>query len=364
MLLLQKGDGAILSIRSTTSGALCLLPCVYGHCHSCLLPIATDTLSSDRLSQPETTDHSQTVATYSSKLIRSLCVSRIESRTFNRRRTLLRAAAMTDTADSASALPAVSSLVNGDIRVLYPHISVYVRISLYIYKNTDKLAPVPMEEHEEGHSQDQGPDSACDFTETSSSEPQGGDENEEHHEESSDTTLVAEDKKEGSSEEGPTTSSADEQVEGESAGGTSEQAQEPGCIFCRIAKGQTDTELLHSDDDFVCFQDHRPQATHHYLVVSKAHIPSLKHLNSDHVPTIKRMAEIGKEVLCKQNGNLDDYRAGFHWPPFLMVQHLHLHVLAPESQLGFINRHIVFRKDSWVFTTAEASIEYLRSKTT
>ena len=144
---------------------------------------------------------------------------------------------------------------------------------------------------------------------------------------------------------------------------SADQPQEDGCIFCRIARGETDTELLHSDNDFVCFRDRQPQTPHHYLVIPKAHIPNLKFLSTAHIPTVRRMHEIGREVLRQQNGNLDDYRAGYHWPPFLMVKHLHLHVLSPESQLGFLARHVVFRKDSWVFTTPESSIEYLRNKT-
>lgn len=41
---------------------------------------------------------------------------------------------------------------------------------------------------------------------------------------------------------------------------------------------------------------------------------------------------------------------GFHWPPFHMVSHLHLHVIAPADQMGFIARNM-FRPNSMWFVS-------------
>ncbi|KAG7229440.1 hypothetical protein INR49_012831 [Caranx melampygus] len=74
------------------------------------------------------------------------------------------------------------------------------------------------------------------------------------------------------------------------------------------------------------------------------------------------MVEKGKEILQKNNvTDLNDVRFGFHWPPFCSVTHLHLHVLAPASQMGFMSR-LFYRLNSYWFITADQLIEHLISK--
>ncbi|KAG8582647.1 hypothetical protein GDO81_008146 [Engystomops pustulosus] len=134
------------------------------------------------------------------------------------------------------------------------------------------------------------------------------------------------------------------------------------CIFCRISNNQeSDSELLHSDDELACFKDIRPGAPHHYLVVPKTHVGNCKTLTSDHMQLVQKMMEVGKNVLQKNNvTHLEDTRMGFHWPPFCSISHLHLHVLAPASQLGFLSR-MIYRLNSYWFITADQLIERLQA---
>ncbi|KGL89277.1 Histidine triad nucleotide-binding protein 3, partial [Charadrius vociferus] len=104
-------------------------------------------------------------------------------------------------------------------------------------------------------------------------------------------------------------------------------------------------------EDLVCFRDIRPSAPHHYLVVPVEHMGNCKTLKAEHIPIVKRMMEVGKAVLQRNNFNdLNDVRMGFHWPPFCSISHLHLHVLAPASQLGFLSR-LMYRINSYWFIT-------------
>ncbi|XP_056331367.1 histidine triad nucleotide-binding protein 3 [Danio aesculapii] len=133
------------------------------------------------------------------------------------------------------------------------------------------------------------------------------------------------------------------------------------CIFCKILKGEMGTELLHSDETVSCFRDIHPGAPHHYLVVPSKHVGNCKSLNKEHVPLVEKMLETGKNILEKNNvTDLSDVRFGFHWPPFCSVTHLHLHVLAPVSQMGFMSR-LIYRLNSYWFVTADQLLQRLNS---
>ena len=141
------------------------------------------------------------------------------------------------------------------------------------------------------------------------------------------------------------------------------QLTNPNCIFCKIARKESPAEVVYEDSDYVCFVDRKPCSTHHYLVVPRQHIQDPRVLTSSHTPMVERMAEIGKQVLEERGGRLEEVRLGFHWPPFIFVKHLHLHVISPESAMGWINRNIVFRKDSYVFSSPAYMVNYLKKKT-
>ncbi|XP_051119371.1 bifunctional adenosine 5'-phosphosulfate phosphorylase/adenylylsulfatase HINT4 isoform X2 [Andrographis paniculata] len=104
----------------------------------------------------------------------------------------------------------------------------------------------------------------------------------------------------------------------------------PPCIFCQIARGCTSAVLLHKDDKVVAFQDINPSAFRHYLVIPIEHIPTVKDLRrtSEDFALVSHMLNVGKNLLQRDASNANDYRFGFHQPPFNSVNHLHLHCFA------------------------------------
>ncbi|KAE8286873.1 Histidine triad nucleotide-binding protein 3 [Larimichthys crocea] len=128
------------------------------------------------------------------------------------------------------------------------------------------------------------------------------------------------------------------------------------CIFCLIANDlDKETEILKKDKELMCFRDIYPAAPHHYLVIPIQHIESCHSLHGGHIGLIQRMAEMGKAVLREQGvTNMKDIRLGFHQPPYTSVDHLHLHVLAPSSQISqymeykFIPRSYRFLSDKYI----------------
>ncbi|KAM6915128.1 adenosine 5'-monophosphoramidase HINT3-like [Xenentodon cancila] len=108
------------------------------------------------------------------------------------------------------------------------------------------------------------------------------------------------------------------------------------CIFCLIANDKDqETKVIKQDEELLCFRDICPAAPHHYLVVPRQHITSCRSLNRQHISLVERMAELGEAVLRYQGiTDMKDIRLGFHQPPYISVDHLHLHVLAPSRHIS------------------------------
>uniref|UniRef100_A0A8C6SLL1 HIT domain-containing protein n=1 Tax=Neogobius melanostomus TaxID=47308 RepID=A0A8C6SLL1_9GOBI len=88
------------------------------------------------------------------------------------------------------------------------------------------------------------------------------------------------------------------------------------------------------DGELVCFRDLKPGATHHYLIVPKTHIDNCTKLGPDHIQLVEQMQDLGMRILqMNKVSDLEDIRMGFHVPPFSSVPHLHLHALAPASDM-------------------------------
>ena len=131
------------------------------------------------------------------------------------------------------------------------------------------------------------------------------------------------------------------------------------CIFCRIASKQeckflkiifkyksyslikflflSATTILYEEENYVVFNDIRPAAEFHILIIPKKHYRSIQHLKKSDVKMIKEMAEIGYKLLEEKSSfskdNTNELLEGFHWP-IASVGHLHLHFIAPKQQMN------------------------------
>ncbi|ESQ55783.1 hypothetical protein EUTSA_v10026497mg [Eutrema salsugineum] len=133
------------------------------------------------------------------------------------------------------------------------------------------------------------------------------------------------------------------------------------CIFCQIVRNPSSTRLLHTDEKVIAFQDIKPAAQRHYLVIPKEHIPTVRDLQrrDEDYSLVSQMLSVGQELLLK-DAPQTIHKFGFHQPPFNSVDHLHLHCFA----LPFVPRWKAIKYTSLGpfggFIEAETLLEKLR----
>ena len=101
------------------------------------------------------------------------------------------------------------------------------------------------------------------------------------------------------------------------------------CIFCRIGRGEIDSEILYRDD--VCFviRDIAPEVPVHLLVIPNQHFTYLTDLTPADYPMIGGMFAAAREMAGREGVAESGYRLVINQgdDSGQQVPHLHLHVL-------------------------------------
>ena len=78
---------------------------------------------------------------------------------------------------------------------------------------------------------------------------------------------------------------------------------DPNCIFCKIVAKQIPSRAVYEDDDFYAFHDIAPWAPVHFLLIPKAHIPSMAHITEDHAALMGRMMALVPQLALQEGCN-------------------------------------------------------------
>jgi histidine triad (HIT) family protein len=107
------------------------------------------------------------------------------------------------------------------------------------------------------------------------------------------------------------------------------------CIFCKIVRGELPSKKVYEDDLVLAFDDIRPQAPVHVLVVPKRHIGTLYDATAEDCTTLGRMLGVAPRI-ARQNGSPDGFRTIVNTGRIGRqdVMHVHLHVLGGPERLG------------------------------
>jgi histidine triad (HIT) family protein len=105
------------------------------------------------------------------------------------------------------------------------------------------------------------------------------------------------------------------------------------CLFCKIFAREIPAKEVFRDDEIVAFEDIRPVAPTHVLVIPKEHVPSVHELRPDHNPMLGRMFEVANRIADERKIDRDGYRLVFNKGPQAgqSVYHLHLHLLGGRA---------------------------------
>ncbi|CAL9692397.1 unnamed protein product [Knipowitschia caucasica] len=133
------------------------------------------------------------------------------------------------------------------------------------------------------------------------------------------------------------------------------------CDFCEMANNHTGADILLSDGGLLCIRDQKPGAAHHYLIIPKEHINNCLKLQPEHIQLVEQMRAMGMRILHMNNVSDSDIKMGFHVPPFSSVAHLHLHVLAPVSQMCHRSMLCYGPQSHW-FITVDDVLSQLKTR--
>jgi len=109
-------------------------------------------------------------------------------------------------------------------------------------------------------------------------------------------------------------------------------SSDPNCLFCKIIDGKIPSRKVYEDDEILAFHDIQPWAPVHFLMIPKAHIPSLAQADDTHAGLLGRMMVLAPR-LAAQEGCNPYPEGGFRIVANTgdeggqEVHHLHVHVI-------------------------------------
>jgi len=101
------------------------------------------------------------------------------------------------------------------------------------------------------------------------------------------------------------------------------------CIFCNIADGEMDTDLIYEDDKIMAFEDINPKAPVHILLVPKKHISTLMDLENEDYSLVGHIYKIAAKLAEEHGIAKEGFRivSNCNEKGGQTVFHVHFHLL-------------------------------------
>lgn len=104
------------------------------------------------------------------------------------------------------------------------------------------------------------------------------------------------------------------------------------CLFCQIASGEVESDVVAEGDRWLAFRDVNPQAPSHVLVIPREHVENLDDLDPEQEELAGELLMAARRV-AEQEGLDEGYRvvANTNRQAGQSVFHLHFHVLGGRA---------------------------------
>ncbi len=101
------------------------------------------------------------------------------------------------------------------------------------------------------------------------------------------------------------------------------------CIFCQIAAGEIESEIVYEDEQVVAFRDTNPQAPVHILIIPREHIPSIEEASAADTELLGHCSLVAAQIARREDIAEDGYRLLTNVGPDggQSVDHMHFHLL-------------------------------------
>lgn len=101
------------------------------------------------------------------------------------------------------------------------------------------------------------------------------------------------------------------------------------CLFCKIVAGEIPAKRVHEDDELLAFEDIKPEAPVHVLIIPKRHIATLSDVQPEDDALVGAMMRRAAVIATERGISDSGYRTVMNCNSHAgqTVFHIHLHLL-------------------------------------
>jgi len=101
------------------------------------------------------------------------------------------------------------------------------------------------------------------------------------------------------------------------------------CLFCRIAAGEIPAKIVFDDEKVVAFEDIKPQAPIHIIIIPRKHIPTVLDMGKDDRELVGHIHLVANQIAAEKSLTQDGFRLVTNCKKSAgqEIFHLHIHML-------------------------------------